>query len=133
MPTTETATPKIVDYPRNNYDKSTAKPDTNKTHEKINSDLAETVASVIGIIAGILITIILIILIILKIKSRNEHSYKVDDGKGFAQGPNAALLGSSSTNGQTQYQINGALRNGDKGQSQKSKKRDSKDIKEWYV
>lgn len=78
----------------------------------------------------------MVILLILRFKSRGERSYKVDDGKGYQQGPNAALLGNtSSSNGQTQYQVNGALRNGDKSQLQQktTKKRDSKDIKEWYV
>lgn len=91
------------------------------------------VALIIGIIAGALIAVILIMLIILRFKSRSHHSFKVEDSKGFQQGPNAALLGNSSSNGQMNYQLNGALRNGDKGQVQKAKKRDSKDIKEWYV
>lgn len=99
----------------------------------MSSETSEIVALIIGIIAGALIAVILIILIILKFKSRGERSYKVDDGKGYQQGPNAALLGTTSTNGQSQYQANGALRNGERGQAQKSKKRDSKDIKEWYV
>ncbi|XP_060517696.1 neurexin 1 isoform X2 [Cylas formicarius] len=103
----------------------------------INSETSETVALIIGIIAGALIAVILIILIILKFKSRSDISFKVDDSKEYPHGPGAALLGStgSSTNGQTQYQLNGNLRNGDKGQpqQQKTKKRDSKDIKEWYV
>lgn len=95
--------------------------------------MSEIIALIIGIIAGALIAVILIILVILKFKSRNEHSYKVDDGKGFQQGPNAALLGNTSNgNGQAQYQMNGTVRNGDKGAVMK-KKRDSKDIKEWYV
>ncbi|RZC18407.1 hypothetical protein BDFB_011598, partial [Asbolus verrucosus] len=108
---------------------------TQKQTERVTSETAEIVAFVIGIIAAILIAIVLVILMILKFKSRGNRSFKVDDGKGYQQGPNAALLGhTSSTNGhQTQYQLNGALRNGDKSQMQKSKKRDSKDIKEWYV
>ncbi|KAK9891151.1 hypothetical protein WA026_013467 [Henosepilachna vigintioctopunctata] len=105
--------------------------------ERVTSETSEIVALIIGIIAGALIAVILIILVILKFKSRSDRSFKIDDGKGYQQGPNAALLGSqSSTNGnQSQYQLNGALRNGDKqGQfAQKPKKRDSKDIKEWYV
>lgn len=91
------------------------------------------VALIIGIIAGALIAVILIMLIILRFKSRSHHSFKVEDAKGFQQGPNAALLGNSSSNGQMNYQVNGALRNGDRNQVQKTKKRDSKDIKEWYV
>ncbi|XP_023027641.2 neurexin 1 isoform X2 [Leptinotarsa decemlineata] len=116
-------------YPPNSY-----RPHSTKRPERISSETSEIVALIIGIIAGALIAIILIILVILKFKSRSDRSFKVDDSKGYQQGPNAALLGNtSSTNGQTQYQVNGALRNGDKSQMQKSKKRDSKDIKEWYV
>lgn len=122
--------PPIVEYPP--YYPTTRPP--RKRPERVSSETSEIVALIIGIIAGILIAIILVILIILRFKSRGERSYKVDDGKGYQQGPNAALLGNtSSSNGQTQYQVNGALRNGDKSQLQKSKKRDSKDIKEWYV
>ncbi|CAH1365278.1 unnamed protein product [Tenebrio molitor] len=121
--------PDSTNYGNKYYGKTNKKP-----AEKINSETEERVALIIGIIAGALIAVILIILAILKFKSRNDGSFKVDDGKNYQQGPNAALLGNaSSTNGQTQYQLNGALRNGDKSQMQKSKKRDSKDIKEWYV
>lgn len=119
-----------VDYPQFFQ---TPKP-PKKRPERVNSETSEIVALIIGIIAGALIAIILIILVILKFKSRGDRSYKVDDGKGYQQGPNAALLGNAaSTNGQTPYSMNGALRNGDRGQVAKSKKRDSKDIKEWYV
>ncbi|KAJ8924521.1 hypothetical protein NQ315_007319 [Exocentrus adspersus] len=115
-----------IDYPRPNPPL--------RPPERVNSEASETVALIIGIVAGALIAIILIILVILKFKSRGDRSFKVDDAKGFQQGPNAALLGNASTtNGQTQYQLNGALRNGGKADMQKTKKRDSKDIKEWYV
>lgn len=118
--------------------KYTSKSDYGRPHstrrpDQISSETSEMVALIIGIIAGALIAVILIMLIILRFKSRTHHSFKIDDSKGFQQGPNAALLGNSSgTNRQSQYQLNGALRNGDKSQIQK-KKRDSKDIKEWYV
>lgn len=112
------------------------RPHSTRRPDQISSETSEMVALIIGIIAGALIAIILIMLIILRFKSSRHPSYKVDDSKGFQQGPNAALLGNQSgTNGhhQAQYQLNGALRNGDKTQMQKPKKRDSKDIKEWYV
>lgn len=122
--------PRVKDYPPH----STKVPKAGVGgHGRVASETSEIIALVIGIIAGALIAVILVILVILKFTSLGERSYKVDDGKGFQQGPNAALLGNSSSNGQTQFQVNGALRNGDKGQLQKSKKRDSKDIKEWYV
>lgn len=107
--------------------------------QRINSETSEVVALIIGIIAGALIAVILVILIILKFKSRNDRSFKIDDSKEYAHGPSAALLGNtaSSTASQStahQYQLNGALRNGDRASmQQKQKKRDSKDIKEWYV
>lgn len=123
--------PPIVDYPGGIYPTPARPP--RKRPERVTSETSEIIALIIGIIAGALIAVILIILVILKFKSRGERSCKIDDGKGYQQGPNAALLGNTSTNGQTQFQINGALRNGDRGQMQKSKKRDSKDIKEWYV
>lgn len=116
----------------------TVKTTNNKKTERVSSELSEIIALIIGIIAGALIAVILIILVILKFKSRSDPSYKVDDGKGYQQGPNAALLGNTSNgNGQTQYQMNGNVRNGDKNVAVAGgvvkKKRDSKDIKEWYV
>lgn len=117
--------------PDNGYGGS--KPHSTRRPDQISSETSEMVALIIGIIAGALIAVILIMLIILRFKSRSHHSFKVEDAKGFQQGPNAALLGNSSSNGQMNYQVNGALRNGDKSQVQKAKKRDSKDIKEWYV
>lgn len=123
--------PQII-YPKPPPYYPTSKPPRKKP-ERVTSEMSEIIALIIGIIAGALIAVILIILVILKFKSRSEHSYKVDDGKGFQQGPNAALLGNTSNgNGQAQYQMNGAVRNGEKGVVMK-KKRDSKDIKEWYV
>lgn len=110
-----------------------SRPHSTRRPDQISSETSEMVALIIGIIAGALIAVILIMLIILRFKSRSHHSFKVDDSKGFQQGPNAALLGNSSSNGQMNYSVNGALRNGDNGQAQKAKKRDSKDIKEWYV
>ncbi|KDR17507.1 hypothetical protein L798_07959 [Zootermopsis nevadensis] len=82
-----------------------------------------------------MIAIILIILIILKFKNRSDGSYKVDESKNYqqSQGPNTALLGAG--NGQ-QYpqQMNGNIKNGsDKCGNKAAKKRDVKDIKEWYV
>lgn len=123
--------PPIVDYLPPYY--PTGKPPRRRP-ERVSSETSEIIALIIGIISGALIAVILIILVILKFKSiRGERSYKVDDGKGYQQGPNAALLPNTSGTNGAQYQLNGALRNGDKNNSQKSKKRDSKDIKEWYV
>lgn len=129
-PTPEWARPTPKIEPDDIYYPPTPRP--TKKVPRVSSETSEIVALVIGIIAGSLIAVILVVLVILKFQSRSERSCKIDDGKGYQQGPNAALLGNTSTNGQMQYQINGALRNGDRGQAQK-KKRDSKDIKEWYV
>lgn len=120
--------PPKIDYPFN----IPSTPRTTKS-ATVSSETSELIALIIGIVAGVLIAVILVVLVILKFSSGQERVCKIDDGKGYQQGPNAALLGNTNTNGQTQYQINGALRNGDKGQMQKAKKRDSKDIKEWYV
>lgn len=95
----------------------------------IHSDAASSAALIIAIIAGALIAIVVIILLILKFKNRPEASYKVDETKNFCQDPNAALLGAAASSGQ---QYNGALKNGANG-SKNGKKRELKDIKEWYV
>lgn len=99
-----------------------------------NSDLSGGIALIISIIAGALIAIILIILLILRFKGRPDVRYKIDEGKSFCQEPSAALLGGAPVqgggNGGQPY--NGALRNG-QGGSKNGKKRELKDIKEWYV
>lgn len=101
---------------------------TNNNNKRITSETAENAALIIGIIAGALIAIVLIILIILKFKSRPEANYKVDENKTFCQDPNAALLGAAGTN----QPYNGALKNG-ANVNRNGKKREVKDIKEWYV
>lgn len=101
---------------------------TNNNNKRITSETAENAALIIGIIAGALIAIVLIILIILKFKSRPEANYKVDEGKTFCQDPNAALLGTAGSN----QPYNGALKNG-ANVNRNGKKREVKDIKEWYV
>lgn len=98
-------------------------------NKRITSEAAENVALIVGIIAGALIAIILIILIILKFKTRPETSYKVEDTRTFCQDPNAALLGPASHSTQP---YNGASKNG-ANTSRNGKKRELKDIKEWYV
>ena len=112
----------------------TPRPPRRKGQDRITSEAAENTALIIGIIAGALIAIILIILIILKFKSRSDGSYKVDQSKNFqqSQGPNAALLGAGY--GQHPQQMNGNVKNGsDKCANKVAKKRDVKDVKEWYV
>lgn len=122
----------------------------NRTVGRINSERSERTAMIIGIVAGALIAVILVILLLLWLKSNGDRNYKSEHGNAVAygQGPNAALLGNNTgTNGSRHHPmngsnvpVNGSLRNGnDKmGQvpglvPQKPKKRDSKDIKEWYV
>ncbi|XP_024942008.1 neurexin-1 isoform X3 [Cephus cinctus] len=103
-------------------------PPKNNNNNRITSEAAENAALIIGIIAGALIAIVLIILVILRFKNRPEASYKVDESKNFCQDPNAALLGAAGS-GQP---FNGALKNPANG-SKNGKKRELKDIKEWYV
>ena len=135
-----------------------ARPPKNKG--RISSEAEERTAMIIGIVAGALIAVILVILLLLWLKSTGDRPYKNEHDKSgtYGQGPNAALLGSNTGTNSSQLQhhhhqqtngatvpLNGAVRNGsDKAQLsattgnvslalQKPKKRDSKDIKEWYV
>lgn len=120
---------------------------------RINSEAEERTAMIIGIIAGALIAVILVILLVLWFKSNGDQNYKTaqDKGHNYGQSPNAALLGPSSRGSDAHHHsansatmpLNGSLRNGhDKSNNgncgpgmapQRPKKRDSKDIKEWYV
>ncbi|BES99010.1 Laminin G domain [Nesidiocoris tenuis] len=97
-----------------------------RSRDRISSAAAENTALIIGIIAGAMIAIILIILIVLKLKNRSSTVYKVEESKAYGsagQGQNAALLNQSPP---TPQAVNGAI-NG------KSKARQTKDVKEWYV
>uniref|UniRef100_T1J5X7 Uncharacterized protein n=1 Tax=Strigamia maritima TaxID=126957 RepID=T1J5X7_STRMM len=96
---------------------------------------AESTALVIGIIAGILIAIVLIILLVYKCRSRSEGSYKIDESKNyqFAASGGVGVPGNSlMLNGQRPPQMNGNLKMGEKA-NKLPKKKDLKDIKEWYV
>lgn len=122
---------------------------TNRGRKPSSTDAENRTAMIIAIVAGALIAVILVILLLLWLKSNGDRTYKMDHDKGigYGAGQNAALLGSNATtNGSRHHPINGStaplngsLRNGnDKGPvpglvPQKPKKRDSKDIKEWYV
>lgn len=117
--------------------------------KRVNTEAKERIAMIIGIVAGALIAVVLVILLVLWFKS-GDRTYKTEHDKSgaYGQGPNAALLGNArnsdahhhhhGTNGST-MPLNGSVRNGmDKGNGAgavvpKAKKRDSKDIKEWYV
>jgi len=88
-----------------------------------------------------MIIIILIILIILKIKGRADASYKVDESKSFHQGygAQAALLNGSQGNGVHTdkgggYGVGVGMPplNPAVGPVKVAKKQ-SKDVKEWYV
>lgn len=123
-----------------------------KNNGRISSETEERAAMIIGIVAGALIAVILVIFLLVWLRKTGDRQYK-NDRIVYGQGPNAALLGSHSntgTNGSRHHATNGSnvqtfnnngsMRNGstDKGPMpglvpQKPKKRDSKDIKEWYV
>ena len=124
----------FTDYPKiiyNNlpyYPPISTRPPPRRRPERVTSELSEVVALIIGIISGTLIAVILIIILILKFKSRNNVAYKMR-GCNDTQGQNASLLGTTESNSsrQVQYQMNGTNAN------VRPKKRDSKDVKEWYV
>uniref|UniRef100_A0A1B6EA11 Neurexin/syndecan/glycophorin C domain-containing protein n=2 Tax=Clastoptera arizonana TaxID=38151 RepID=A0A1B6EA11_9HEMI len=101
-----------------------------RKRDRISSEAAENTALIIGVIAASMIAIILMILIVLKFKNRSGVVYKVDESKNFSasQGQSAALLGASQSP-PTPQTLNGNLKNG----NGKTKKRELKDIKEWYV
>lgn len=103
-------------------------PRTNRPH--ISARAAENTAIVIIIIAGTMIAIIIIILLVLKFKNRSDGVYKVDETKTYhaSQGQSAALLANTQSP-PTPQAINGNIKNG----NGKTKKREIKDIKEWYV
>lgn len=116
---------------------------------RISTEAEERTAMIIGIVAGALIAVVLVIILVLWLKSNGDRNYKADPDKraSYSQGANAALLGNNSCTNGSRHPINGSnvplngslrLNGNDKAQvpglvPQKPKKRDSKDIKEWYV
>ncbi|CAD6219758.1 GSCOCG00011526001-RA-CDS [Cotesia congregata] len=94
----------------------------------IHSDASKNAALIIAIIAGALIAIVLIILLILKFKNRPENNFKIDKTKIFNHDPNSALL--SATNNDQQFDCAPKL---ESNISKNGRKRELKDIKEWYV
>lgn len=123
----------------------------NRNSGRITTEAEERTAMIIGIVAGALIAVILVILLLLWLKSNGDRTYKTDHDKGmtYGHGPNAALLGNNANTMQSRHHnfngsnapLNGSMRNGNDKVGgplpglvpQKPKKRDSKDIKEWYV
>ncbi|XP_045116786.1 neurexin-1-like isoform X2 [Portunus trituberculatus] len=91
-------------------------------HEAIHSDTSGSVALVISIVAGTLIVVILIVLLVLKFKGRQDGAYKVDESKNYEGIP---TVPTPMINGQG----NGAIKPGDR----RPVKKQSKDVKEWYV
>lgn len=90
--------------------------------EDIQSDSDKQTALIISIVAGVLIIIILIILLWLKCKGSPDRSYKVDESKSYrtlGQGPTVVANG----------QNNGLVKAADR----RPVKKQSKDVKEWYV
>ncbi|XP_069165959.1 neurexin 1 isoform X1 [Procambarus clarkii] len=90
--------------------------------DQIHSEAAGSVALIISIIAGALIIVILIVLLILKFKGRQDGAYKVDESKNYEGIP---TMPTPMINGQG----NGTIKPGDR----RPVKKQSKDVKEWYV
>lgn len=122
-----------------------------KNNGRVTPETEERAAMIIGIVAGACIAVVLVIILLIWLRKSGDRTYKTDRIV-YGQGPNAALLGSHSntgTNGSRHqptnganvpFNSNGSMRNGstDKGPQpglvpKQPKKRDSKDIKEWYV
>ncbi|XP_034944806.1 neurexin-3 isoform X2 [Chelonus insularis] len=94
----------------------------------IQSDAAKNAALIIAIIAAALIAIVLVILLILKFKNRPDADYKIEETRTFCHDPNVALLGTISS----RQSHNGSLKSSS-SVNKTNKKREMKDIKEWYV
>lgn len=111
-------------YPDDFFSNTPVNNDVKKVtpQDRIHSDAAGSVALIISIIAGSLIIIILIILLVLKLKGRQDAAYKVDESKSYEGMP---TLQTPMINGQG----NGTVKPGDR----RPVKKQSKDVKEWYV
>ncbi|XP_071518617.1 neurexin 1 isoform X3 [Panulirus ornatus] len=88
----------------------------------IDKGVGGSIALIISIIAGVLIIVILIILLILKFKGHQDGTYKVDESKNYEGIP---TMPTPMINGQG----NGTIKPGDR----RPVKKQSKDVKEWYV
>ena len=80
--------------------------------------------------------VFIIILITIRYKSRGDISYKVDESKCSSSYAAGSASGAACQGAGSMPQQNGALKNGNKtsGNCQGSaSKKQSKDVKEWYV
>lgn len=96
---------------------------------------ADSTALVIGVIAGILISIVIVALLVYQFRSRPAGAYKVEQGgpKGPPiAGAQAAARGAEATTFHpvaTPQQLNGALQ----PKPSDAKRKNAKDLREWYV
>ncbi|KAE8750772.1 hypothetical protein FOCC_FOCC002482 [Frankliniella occidentalis] len=119
-----------------------------RDNNRITSEASENAALIIGVIAGSLIAIILIVLIILKVKSRGDGAYKVDESLGYAgpgHSPHAALLAGQQAspppaphglhphNGSARQQVPGPGLQAGLQAGPVSQPRKKQGVKEWYV
>ncbi|XP_076318595.1 neurexin 1-like [Tachypleus tridentatus] len=117
--------PSVFQVPIPNVNKKDQ--DLQKPNKKPKSS-ADNTALVIGIFAGVLISIVLIALIVYKLRNRTDGAYKIDESKNYHFDPisnSPSLLGG-------QQHVNGILKSTEKGH-RAPKKKDVKDLKEWYV
>ncbi|XP_077538262.1 neurexin 1 [Haemaphysalis longicornis] len=101
---------------------------------------ADSTALVIGVIAGILISIVIVALLVYQFRSRPAGAYKLDPATGAAAA--AAAAPAKGPGGQqaepyqpvaTAQQLNGAVQPQPAKANGGTKRKSSKDLREWYV
>ena len=88
--------------------------------------LKMNIGLIAGIAAGVILLLLLLAFALYKYKSRDEGTYKVDEGKNY--GYEVCASGTAGSNSDT----NGTTKCGG-GMTPPSGKRKKKDVKEWYV
>jgi hypothetical protein len=118
-------------------------PRTGTPDTRIRSEEAESTALIIGCIAAGLIAVVIVILIILKLKSRTDTSYKVDDRLRYEYSTIDSTQGHyNPAGGSSQQQPSSAAvendprfgaSSGKNSELRPGRVKSSKDVKEWYV
>ncbi|XP_014671667.1 PREDICTED: neurexin-3-beta-like [Priapulus caudatus] len=89
----------------------------------------DSVGLIIGIAVAVLIALLALIAVLYRVCSKKEGTYKVDESKNYGFAPTAV----ATTAVAAAPQANGGIKNNNGKAGKLPKKKDAKDVKEWYV
>lgn len=103
--------------------------ETQASESDRKSRKSDSIGLIIGIAVAVLIALLILIAVLYKVCSKKEGTYKVDESKNYGFTPPA---GTTAATVISTPQANGGIKNNGKA-GKPPKKKDTKDVKEWYV